>query len=71
MTPQTSPIATSAPRPQGSVKKVAKLLDYSERHIRSLCARGELEHIGRGRGFRIFLDSVAAFQARHRNGGSN
>jgi hypothetical protein len=54
------------PRPQASVKKVAAILDFSERHIRELCARGELEHTGRLRGFRIYLDSVAAWQDRNR-----
>lgn len=57
-----------APRPQASVKRVAEILDYSDRHVRDLCARGELETNGRpGRGFRIYLDSVAAYQTRHTN----
>jgi hypothetical protein len=60
------PDAPSTPRPQASVKKVAAILDYSERHIRELCARGELEFTGRLRGFRIYLDSVAAWQERNR-----
>lgn len=54
------------PRPQASVKKVAAILDFSERHVRDLCARGELEWTGKGRGFRIFLDSVTAYQERER-----
>lgn len=52
------------PRQQATVKKVAAILDFSERHIRELCARGELEYTGRLRGFRIYLDSVAAYQER-------
>lgn len=58
---------TLAPRPQASVKRVAELLAFSERHVRDLCTRGELECSGHGRGFRIFLDSVAAYQERARN----
>lgn len=52
-------------RPQASVKKVASYLDYSDRYVRDLINRGELETNGRrGRGLRIYLDSVAAYQAR-------
>lgn len=61
-----APRVPQVPRPQASVKKVAALLDFSERHIRELCARGELEYSGRLRGFRIYLDSVAAWQERNR-----
>lgn len=56
------------PRPQASVKKVAIILDYSERFVRELCNRGDLETNGRaGRGLRIYLDSVAAYQQRNRS----
>ena len=60
------PAKPTTPRLQASVKKVAAILDFSERYVRDLCARGELEYTGRLRGFRIFLDSVAAYQERKR-----
>lgn len=64
--PQPGP-SLCEPRPQASIKKVAVILDYSERFVRELCNRGELETNGRpGRGLRIFLDSVAAYQQRNR-----
>jgi len=67
--PQPAP-ALDAPRQQASVKKVAALLDYSDRYVRELCTRGDLETNGRrGRGFRIFLDSVVAYQRRNRKAG--
>ena len=56
----------TTPRPQATVKRVAEILAKSERHVRELCARSELEYTGAGRGFRIFLDSVAAYQERER-----
>jgi|GEM_PF-2425246 len=62
--------AFDEPRQQASVRKVAAILDYSERFVRELCNRGELETNGRpGRGFRIFLDSVVAYQRRNRRVG--
>lgn len=70
--PHTTELAaaplSAEPRLQASVKKVAVILDYSERFVRELCNRGELETNGRaGRGLRIFLDSVAAYQQRNRS----
>ncbi len=60
--------APREPRLQASVKKVATILDYSERFVRELCNRGELETNDRaGRGLRIYLDSVAAYQQRNRS----
>lgn len=65
--PPAAPPPPALPRPQASVKKVAAILDYSDRTVRELCAQGELETNGRpGRGFRIFLDSVATYQERQR-----
>lgn len=56
------------PRAQATIKRVAELLAYSDRYVRDLCNRGELETNGRpGRGLRIFLDSVAAYQRRNRS----
>jgi excisionase family DNA binding protein len=53
------------PRPQATVKEVAKMLAFSPRKVRDLCHAGELEYTGEGRGMRIYLDSVAAYQERH------
>jgi hypothetical protein len=52
---------------QVSITKAGRLLDYSTRHIRRLLISGELESVGRGRGLRITLASIRAFQQRHLN----
>jgi excisionase family DNA binding protein len=46
------------------VKKVAEILDFSGEKVRQLCRDGEIEYTGDGRGYRIYLDSVAAYQER-------
>jgi len=51
-------------RPQAKVKTVALLLAVSSEKVRQLCHTGELEYTGRGRGFCVILDSVAAYQER-------
>lgn len=56
----------TAIRPQTTVKKVADLLCKSPEKVRELCRKGELAFSGKGRGFRIFIDSVAAYQERER-----
>jgi excisionase family DNA binding protein len=54
-----------APRPSGTVKHVAEVLDAHQSQVRKLVRSGELEsHIIGKRGVRIFLDSVASYQAR-------
>lgn len=59
---------SDTPRAQATIKRVAEILAYSDRYVRDLCNRGELETNGRpGRGLRIFLDSVAAYQRRNRS----
>lgn len=61
---------SNTPRAQATIKRkrVAEILAYSDRYVRDLCNRGELETNGRpGRGLRIFLDSVAAYQRRNRS----
>lgn len=52
---------------QISIIKAGRLLDYSTRHIRRLLISGELESVERGRGLRITLASIRAFQQRHLN----
>ena len=54
------------PRESRRVKTVAKILECDEGEIRRLIDQGEIEahHIGR-RGIRVYLDSVAAYQAGH------
>jgi hypothetical protein len=52
---------------QVSITKAGRLLDYSTRHIRRLLIAGELDSVGRGRGLRITIASIRAFQERHRN----
>lgn len=52
-------------RPSARVRTVARLLDDEPSQIRRMLARGDLEGHREGkRGVRIFLDSVAAWQAR-------
>lgn len=52
-------------RPSARVSTVARLLDDEPSQIRRMLARGDLEGHREGkRGVRIFLDSVAAWQAR-------
>jgi hypothetical protein len=68
--PRSAPPApdSDTPRAQATIKRVAEILAYSDRYVRDLCNRGELETNGRpGRGLRIFLDSVAAYQRRNRS----
>lgn len=57
-------VSPSLPRLQASVKKVAEILDFSGEKVRQLCRDGEIEYTGDGRGYRIYLDSVAAYQER-------
>jgi len=52
---------------QVSITKAGRLLDYSTRHIRRLLISGELESVSRGRGLRITVASIRAFQQRHLN----
>lgn len=52
---------------QVSITKAGRLLDYSTRHIRRLLLTGELESVSRGRGLRITMASIRAFQQRHLN----
>jgi len=55
--------AARAVRPSARIKTVAKLLDCNQSQVRELVVIGALEahRIGK-RGWRIFLDSVAAYQ---------
>ncbi|HEX4027483.1 MAG TPA: helix-turn-helix domain-containing protein, partial [Rhizomicrobium sp.] len=55
-------------RPSARVSRVADLLDCDESEVRRLIDGGELQAHGLGkRGVRVFLDSVAAYQAvKHR-----
>ncbi len=54
----------SAPRPSARVARVAELLDCDEKKVRRLIDRGDLQAHGLGdRGLRVFLDSVADYQA--------
>lgn len=58
----TDPAVT--PRPSARVARVAELLDCDERKVRRLIDLGELETHGLGvRGLRVFLDSIADYQA--------
>lgn len=58
----TDPAVT--PRPSARVARVAELLDCDERKVRRLIDLGELEAHGLGiRGLRVFLDSIADYQA--------
>lgn len=56
----------SALRQMLTVKHVAERLSYSQEKVRQICRDGELDYMGRGRGYRIFEDSVAAYQERER-----
>lgn len=57
-------------RPSARVSTVAKLLDETPSQIRRMIAARQLEAHGTGvRGVRVFLDSVAAMQARRAKGG--
>jgi hypothetical protein len=55
-------------RPSARVANVAAVLDCDESNVRRLIDVGELQAHGLGkRGVRVFLDSVAAYQAaKHR-----
>lgn len=54
----------STPRPSARVARVAELLDCDERKVRRLIDDGDLETHGLGiRGLRVYLDSVADYQA--------
>lgn len=56
---------TSTPRPSARVSTVVGLLDCDASQVRRLVADGELEaHTIGKRGVRIYLDSVADYQAR-------
>ncbi len=65
MTARRMPTSFETLRESRRVSTVAKMLDADESQVRRLVAAGELEihRIGR-RGIRIYLDSVAAYQAR-------
>jgi excisionase family DNA binding protein len=66
MTVRPAIIADPAPivRPSARVSRVMELLDVDESTVRRLIDQGEIEahSIGK-RGIRIFLDSVADYQA--------
>lgn len=55
--------ALKSVRPSARIKTVAKLLDCNQSQVRELVTSGALEshRIGK-RGWRVFLDSVAAYQ---------
>jgi excisionase family DNA binding protein len=56
---------TAEERPSRRVKTVAEMLDADESQVRRLVDTGELEaHVIGKRGIRIYLDSVADYQAR-------
>ena len=57
------------PRPeplQVSIDEAARLLAYNARTIRRLIARGELPVVGQGRLRRVPMQSLHAYQERHR-----
>ena len=52
------------PRPSARVARIAELLDCDEKQVRRLVDNGDLEGFRLGkRGLRVFLDSVADYQA--------
>lgn len=57
------------PRPSAKVRTVAAILDAHESDIRRMVDDGTLEAHGKGkRGVRVYLDSVADYQARKARG---
>jgi hypothetical protein len=57
----------AAPRPSARIARVAELLDCDESQVRRLIDKGALDAHGLGkRGLRVFLDSVADYQAGRR-----
>jgi excisionase family DNA binding protein len=59
-----TPRSPDTPRQSVRVARVAELLDCTEGEVRGLIDRGEIEAHGFGiRGVRVFLDSVAEYQA--------
>jgi hypothetical protein len=56
--------APPSPRPSGKVKTIAAILDCDESAVRRLVRDGQVEaHRNGKRGIRVYLDSVAAYQA--------
>jgi excisionase family DNA binding protein len=51
---------------QVSINEAARLLAYNARTIRRLIARGELPVVGQGRLRRVPMQSLHAYQERHR-----
>ena len=59
--------ATPRPEPlQVTINEAARLLAYNARTIRRLIARGELPVVGQGRLRRVPMQSLHAYQERHR-----
>jgi len=56
---------------QFSITDTARLHGFSRRTVERLIANGELASVGRGKLRRVPFDSIAAYQARHRNDGGN
>lgn len=53
------------PRPSARVATVAKILECDPSDVRRMIRKGDLEaHVKGVRGVRVFLDSVADYQAR-------
>lgn len=65
MTPRLAMLPLDEPRRTATVAEVAAILACDPSHVRRLVDTGELEacRIGK-RALRVFLDSVAEFQAR-------
>jgi excisionase family DNA binding protein len=69
--PRTGLAALRPPPPppeplQVTIREAARLLAYNERTIRRLIAQGELLAIGQGRLRRVPMESLHAYQLRHR-----
>lgn len=63
-------VSESGLRRSARIATIAADLDCDESQIRELLAKGEIEGHGLGtRGVRIYIDSVAAYQARTAKGG--
>jgi len=60
------PSISGSPRPSARVATIAEMLDCAESDVRRLIDCGQLSAHGLGRrGVRVYLDSVADYQASH------